>query len=622
MKIQLEELCQEDSGRPPAAYLEFLREKLQEEGVTGRSSERTGLCQKVELAYRAAREQLGEMQAFYAQHQALNDSRYRKENISLGDDPTDYIFKFSHEMHERGALYSVLELRQVRENLKAAYQQSKEQSGNDREKIQRLLAAYRSALASSQHHLENSAAVGAAYQRGLSGSQLHLRNAKIIEGHTLGDVLSDDSLKAAPRLRLAKAWIFSHASGIYSGDGPALVEEIVQGLGTFSPQKLNSKERSLYQSLQEEVQEMKKRIVNPRTLLDKCYQDVSNLLAAVRIVPTPAPVPAAVGVPLVAVEEPITAGSARGEIVREQSPPGELPDGGKEESAPYSSGLSRVEYDPRRIAMLSGDFVVRPPTHYQKDLPETSPPLPKPHVPAPISAPVALPVTPTSIEAAPPEVREFEDFDEGKPTQRLRDYKPGFFRRVGLAIGGVVLAAGLGLAAYFHHSENAADAVRTPAAAAEIIIAPAPPPTRGKPVTAPVPAPTLEAVSDAESTEPVRHSHTMLTAHQQQVYDLVQEGFRRPDGSRVRPADQYARSSFGTPRDKVITNQEILNQMYRMKLSTEAEVWDFTSSCLGLSLQDLIDQGRDSISTPETLASIVAQERPAHCSVKGFWKAQ
>ncbi len=104
---------------------------------------------------------------------------------------------------------------------------------------------------------------------------------------------------------------------------------------------------------------------------------------------------------------------------------------------------------------------------------------------------------------------------------------------------------------------------------------------------------------------------------------MITNGFRRPDGSAVRPADHYVRSLFGTPRDGIITNQEIINQAYKMKNQLGEEgVWHFSSSCLGLSLQDLIKEGRGSVATPETLARLVQQDRPGHCSVPGFWEAQ
>ena len=91
---------------------------------------------------------------------------------------------------------------------------------------------------------------------------------------------------------------------------------------------------------------------------------------------------------------------------------------------------------------------------------------------------------------------------------------------------------------------------------------------------------------------------------QSDTLNLINNGFNFGDGRIIPNADTYEHSRHGTPNDGVLTNQEIINQVYRFANNNNTNPWR-TANRLGISMNGLINQGRSRIATTESLASII-----------------
>lgn len=92
--------------------------------------------------------------------------------------------------------------------------------------------------------------------------------------------------------------------------------------------------------------------------------------------------------------------------------------------------------------------------------------------------------------------------------------------------------------------------------------------------------------------------------NQSNIVTLINDGFNFGDGRIIPNADTYEHSRHGTPNDGVLTNQEIINQVYRFANNNDTNPWR-TANRLGISMNGLINQGRSRIATTESLASII-----------------
>ncbi|MEK6938644.1 MAG: LysM domain-containing protein [Nanoarchaeota archaeon] len=151
--------------------------------------------------------------------------------------PQEYISIVVTELSTAGETYSAAELKQIRDNLKQAYQKAKN-SANTSVELSELLSSYRKALGKASY-LE--------------------QQRKAVEGKDVTSILADEQKTVYERLVLVRSWLMAQEKDkLYSKTGFYTLNSVRQGVESLledkvqSGQVLDTTSMNAYQRLQDQ----------------------------------------------------------------------------------------------------------------------------------------------------------------------------------------------------------------------------------------------------------------------------------------------------------------------------------------------------------------------------------
>ncbi|MFH0701494.1 MAG: LysM peptidoglycan-binding domain-containing protein [Candidatus Woesearchaeota archaeon] len=170
---------------------------------------------------------------------------------SHNDHPQEYISTVVTELSTAGETYSATELKQIRDNLKQAYQKAKN-SANTSVELSELLSTYRKALGKASY-LE--------------------QQRKAVEGKDVTSILADEQKTVYERLVLVRSWLTAQEKDkLYSKAGFYTLNSVRQGVESLLEDKvqsgyvLDTASMNAYQRLQDQCTSIQDILVEKKGL--------------------------------------------------------------------------------------------------------------------------------------------------------------------------------------------------------------------------------------------------------------------------------------------------------------------------------------------------------------------